>query len=104
MTPEYERAPVAQRIERLPSKQMAGGSNPPWGTIAYSSKNSAGQGQGFGQPAAHKRVGQQGQVYLSTSWWISIVPGLAIALVVMSLTFLGDWVRDYLDPRLRQLM
>ncbi|MDP3063104.1 MAG: ABC transporter permease, partial [Chloroflexota bacterium] len=45
-----------------------------------------------------------GQVYLSISWWISIVPGLAIAVVVMSFTFLGDWVRDYLDPRLRQLM
>ena len=41
--------------------------------------------------------------YLSSSWWGSFFPGLAIFLVVMSLNFLGDWLRDKLDPRLRQL-
>ncbi len=41
--------------------------------------------------------------YLSKSWWGSFFPGLAIFLVVMSLNFLGDWLRDKLDPRLRQL-
>lgn len=40
---------------------------------------------------------------LATAWWVSVFPGLAIVLVVMSLNFAGDWLRDRLDPRLRQL-
>ncbi len=45
----------------------------------------------------------EGRLYLSQAWWITVFPGAAIFLVVMSLNFLGDWLRDYLDPRLRQL-
>lgn len=41
--------------------------------------------------------------YLQTAWWSSVFPGLALFLTVMSLNFLGDWLRDKLDPRLRQL-
>jgi peptide/nickel transport system permease protein len=44
-----------------------------------------------------------GNNYLTTAWWISFFPGLAIFLVVMSLNFMGDWLRDRWDPRLRQL-
>ena len=36
-------------------------------------------------------------------WWISTFPGAAIMLTVMSLNWFGDWLRDTLDPRLRQL-
>ncbi|HZA21072.1 MAG TPA: ABC transporter permease, partial [Dehalococcoidia bacterium] len=36
-------------------------------------------------------------------WWISTFPGVAILLTVMSLNLLGDWLRDVLDPRLRQI-
>ena len=36
-------------------------------------------------------------------WWISTFPGVAIMLTVMSLNLFGDWLRDKLDPRLRQL-
>jgi len=36
-------------------------------------------------------------------WWISFFPGIAIMLTVMSLNLFGDWLRDTLDPRLRQL-
>ncbi|MDP3061794.1 MAG: ABC transporter permease [Chloroflexota bacterium] len=46
----------------------------------------------------------QGLLYLRDAWWVSIVPGLAIGLTVMAFTFLGDWLRDRLDPQLRQLM
>jgi len=45
----------------------------------------------------------EGRDYLTDSWWIPFFPGLAIFLVVMSLNFTGDWLRDRLDPRLRQL-
>ncbi len=44
-----------------------------------------------------------GRNYLRDAWWISFFPGFAIFLTVMSLNFLGDWLRDKLDPRLRQL-
>ena len=44
-----------------------------------------------------------GRSYLATAWWPTVFPGLAIFLVVMSLNFTGDWLRDRLDPRLRQL-
>jgi len=45
----------------------------------------------------------EGREFLDTSWWISFWPGFAIFLVVMSLNFFGDWLRDRLDPRLRQI-
>lgn len=45
----------------------------------------------------------EGREYLSTAWWIAFFPGLAIFLVVMSFNFVGDWLRDRWDPRLRQV-
>jgi peptide/nickel transport system permease protein len=44
-----------------------------------------------------------GRNLVDTAWWISTFPGIAIALVVLSGNFLGDWLRDKLDPKLRQL-
>jgi peptide/nickel transport system permease protein len=43
-----------------------------------------------------------GRNIIDTAWWVSFFPGLAIGLVVLSGNFLGDWIRDKLDPRLRQ--
>lgn len=34
-------------------------------------------------------------------WWLATIPGLAIMLTVLSINILGDWLRDFLDPRLR---
>ena len=36
-------------------------------------------------------------------WWISLFPGLAILLTVLSMNLLGDWLRDKLDPKLRNV-
>ncbi|HUT68020.1 MAG TPA: ABC transporter permease [Dehalococcoidales bacterium] len=44
-----------------------------------------------------------GRNLVDTAWWISTFPGIAIGLVVMSGNFFGDWLRDRLDPKLRQL-
>ena len=38
---------------------------------------------------------------LSGSWWLAVFPGVAIMFTVVSLNILGDWMRDFLDPRLR---
>ncbi|MGE7273230.1 ABC transporter permease [Brevibacillus panacihumi] len=42
-----------------------------------------------------------GRQYLATSWWIATFPGIAITLTVLGVIFLGDWLRDILDPRLK---
>lgn len=42
-----------------------------------------------------------GRNYLVDQWWMSTLPGLAIALTVLGFNLLGDGVRDMLDPRLR---
>lgn len=44
----------------------------------------------------------EGRGYLGTAWWPTVFPGVCIFLVVLSLNFTGDWLRDRLDPRLRQ--
>lgn len=44
-----------------------------------------------------------GRGILLTAWWVSFVPGLAITLVVLSGNLFGDWLRDRLDPKLRNL-
>jgi peptide/nickel transport system permease protein len=44
-----------------------------------------------------------GREVLVNGWWISFMPGLAITLVVLSGNLFGDWLRDRLDPKLRDL-
>ncbi len=44
-----------------------------------------------------------GRDRLADAWWIATMPGVAILLTVMSLNLFGDWLRDTLHPRLRQL-
>jgi peptide/nickel transport system permease protein len=44
-----------------------------------------------------------GRAYMGRAWWLTTLPGLAILLTVLSINLLGDWLRDRLDPRLRNL-
>jgi peptide/nickel transport system permease protein len=39
---------------------------------------------------------------LILQWWVSVFPGLAIFSVVMGFNFLGDGIRDWLDPRAKR--
>jgi peptide/nickel transport system permease protein len=41
-----------------------------------------------------------GREYIVTNWWVSFMPGAAIVVAVVAFTRLGDWLRDWLDPRL----
>ncbi|MBI4578464.1 MAG: ABC transporter permease [Planctomycetes bacterium] len=43
----------------------------------------------------------EGRDYIRDAWWLTAFPGLAIALTVLSINIVGDWLRDYMDPRLR---
>jgi len=40
-----------------------------------------------------------GRDYITTAWWISFVPGVAIFVTVLAANLLGDWLRDQLDPK-----
>jgi peptide/nickel transport system permease protein len=42
-----------------------------------------------------------GRDYLAVAWWMGIFPGTSLMLTVLAINLLGDWLRDYLDPTLR---
>jgi peptide/nickel transport system permease protein len=44
----------------------------------------------------------EGRNHLATSWWLATFPGAAISLTALGIILMGDWLRDALDPRLRQ--
>jgi peptide/nickel transport system permease protein len=44
-----------------------------------------------------------GRAYLGQAVWLSIFPGLCIALALLGINLLGDALRDRLDPRMRGL-
>jgi len=43
----------------------------------------------------------EGRDYLVQAWWMAAFPGLALAVVALGINFLGDWLRDVLDPTLQ---
>ncbi len=43
----------------------------------------------------------EGKEYMRVSWWMATFPGLAIMFTVLSINLIGDWLRDYFDPRMR---
>ena len=61
-----------------------------------------GLGLAPGSPAWGIMVAEGRNVILDM-WWLSLFPGVAITVVVMAFNFLGDWLRDYLDPKLRRV-
>jgi peptide/nickel transport system permease protein len=44
-----------------------------------------------------------GRAYMGTAWWLTTFPGVAMMLTVLSINVVGDWLRDFIDPRLRNL-
>jgi peptide/nickel transport system permease protein len=60
---------------------------------------------GVGMPSTQPSLGtliNEGNNYLfSGEWWITIFPGVALIVMVISVNLLGDWLRDALNPKLR---
>jgi peptide/nickel transport system permease protein len=57
-------------------------------------------GLGVGPPApSWGSMVADGRLYLASAWWVSTLPGCAILVTVLAANWLGDWVRDTLDPR-----
>jgi peptide/nickel transport system permease protein len=59
---------------------------------------------GLGMPLTKPSLGAlitAGFEYIfSGSWWITILPGILLVLLILVINLLGDWVRDYLNPKL----
>ncbi len=60
---------------------------------------------GFGvQPPAPSwgNILTEGRIYIFDAWWLTVFPGLAILITVLSFNLFGEGLRDALDPRLRE--
>ena len=60
---------------------------------------------GLGLPPGHPAWGimvAEGRAAILDVWWLSLLPGLAITVVVVAFNFFGDWLRDTMDPKLRR--
>jgi peptide/nickel transport system permease protein len=60
---------------------------------------------GLGLPPGDPAWGimvSEGRTVILELWWLSLLPGLAITIVVLAFNFFGDWLRDTLDPKLRR--
>lgn len=59
---------------------------------------------GLGMPVTRPSLGsliKAGFDYIfSGSWWITLFPGIALVLLILSINLLGDWLRDFLNPKL----
>jgi peptide/nickel transport system permease protein len=73
-----------------------------WAVLAEATLSFLGAGVPPPEPAWGSMV-SSGLDSISTAWWVSGVPGAAIVLAILSLNLFGDWLRDRLDPRLRQI-
>jgi peptide/nickel transport system permease protein len=61
---------------------------------------------GAGIPPPTPSWGQMvadGRSHIASAWWLSALPGAAIMAMVLAFNLFGDWLRDWLDPRLRQV-
>ncbi|MDD3996175.1 MAG: ABC transporter permease [Sphaerochaetaceae bacterium] len=61
---------------------------------------------GLGLPRPYPAWGlmvADGRTLIISAWWIAFFPGMSIMLVVLALNSFGDWLRDRLDPKLRQI-
>lgn len=59
---------------------------------------------GMGIPVSIPTWGQMiatGREYIFTGWWLTLFPGLAVFIVVLAVNFVGDYLRDTRDPRLK---
>jgi len=73
-----------------------------WCIILEASLSFLGAGIPGPQPVWGSMI-SKGRDYLISAWWISVIPGIAVALVCLSFNMMGDWLREVLDPRLRQV-
>ena len=73
-----------------------------WAIVTEASLSFIGAGIPPPQPSWGGMVAT-GREYIGMAWWLTFFPGMSIAITVLAFNFLGDWLRDHLDPKLREL-
>jgi len=73
-----------------------------WAIVVEASLSFIGAGIPSPQPSWGGMVAS-GRQYIGMAWWLTFFPGMAIAITVLAFNFLGDWLRDHLDPKLREV-
>lgn len=53
-------------------------------------------------PTWGSMLAQSRDQLIANKWWLAIFPGIAIVLTVLSFNIMGDWLRDFLDPRMKE--
>lgn len=73
-----------------------------WAIIVEASLSFLGAGIPGPSPVWGSMI-SKGREYITTAWWIPFLPGLGVSLVCLSFNMFGDWLREVLDPKLRQV-
>jgi peptide/nickel transport system permease protein len=73
-----------------------------WAIVVEASLSFIGAGIPPPQPSWGAMVAA-GREYIGMAWWLTFFPGMAIAITVLAFNFLGDWLRDHLDPKMKEL-
>ena len=53
-------------------------------------------------PTWGSMLAQSRDQLIANKWWLAVFPGMAIVVTVLSFNIIGDWLRDLLDPRLKE--
>lgn len=68
--------------------------------ISEASLSFLGLGMPVSQPSLGSLISSGFAYVLSGSWWITVIPGLILVVIVLVMNLLGDWMRDVLNPKL----
>lgn len=68
--------------------------------ISEASLSFLGLGMPVSQPSLGSLIASGFEYIFSGSWWITVIPGLVLILLVLVMNLLGDWMRDVLNPKL----
>ena len=69
--------------------------------LAEATLSFLGVGMPVTQPSLDTLIRVGNQYLFSGSWWVVVFPSLQLALIVLAVNLLGDWLRDALNPKLR---
>jgi peptide/nickel transport system permease protein len=67
--------------------------------LAEAALSFLGIGMSYGNPSLGGMIGFGFEYMLSGLWWIALIPGFALVLLLLSINLVADWLRDALDPK-----
>ena len=68
--------------------------------ISEASLSFLGLGMPVSQPSLGSLISSGFEYIFSGSWWITVIPGVVLVVLVLVMNLLGDWLRDVLNPKL----